>query len=153
MNLNKKITLILTLVLSVVLNSYADISAWTGIYRGACVVEQPDGKRHEIPCTLLISENPSVGLSQVLTVGNTEYPLEIEIINLSTAPKHQLIQVSEQSLTIPPLFAHPVSIQLKKEPGGFNETLITGDLVEYKVSYSQVPKVIRTLHLKLGKLK
>jgi hypothetical protein len=30
--------------------------------------------------------------------------------------------------------------------------LITGDLVEYDVSYVQEPKIISTLHLKLGKL-
>ena len=89
----------------------------------------------------------------MLQISHSEGAAVIQIQNLNSAPKHLTIQLTDKALNIPPLFAHPISIKLKKELGGFNETLIVGDLVEYDVSYAQEPKIISTLHLKLGKLK
>lgn len=148
----KSLSFVLTLLIGFSLSALANISEWSGLYRGVCVIEQTDGKRHEIQCELQIVENPNETSSQVLSVKHSEGLAVIQILNLSSAPKHLTVQLSEEVLGIAPLFAHPVSIKLQKKPGGFNETLIVGDLVEYNVSYAQEARIINTLHLKLGKL-
>lgn len=148
-----KIALALTLFCGFCLSAHANISGWTGLYRGVCVVEQTDGKRHEIKCELQIFETNDTSSGEVLKINHSEDSVSIQIVNLGNAPKHLTIQLTDKALGIAPLFAHPISIKLQKEPGGFNETLIVGDLVEYDVSYAQEPKTIKTLHLKLGKLK
>lgn len=149
-----KIILALTLLCGFCLSTHANISEWTGLYRGVGVVEESDGKRHEIKCELQISEGNSTAFPEMLRVTYSEAgAASIQIQHLSRMPKHLTIQLTDKALGIAPSFAHPISIKLQKEPGGFNETLLTGDLVQYGVSYAQEPKTIKTLHLKLGKLK
>jgi len=130
----------------------ADISQWVGIYRGVGVIEQTDGKRNEIHCELHIIEDNSQDFPEVLTIKYSQDLAIIQIRNLGSAPKHLTVQMTDNALSIAPLFAYPISIKLQKDPGGFNETLLVGDLVEYTVSYAQEPKTDSTLHLKLGKL-
>jgi hypothetical protein len=152
--MRKKIALALTLICCFGHSAHANINEWVGLYRGVAVVEQTDGKRHEIQCELQISETSITASPEMLQLAySDEGVASIKIQNLSHAPKHLLVPLTDMALGIPPLFAHPISINLQKEPGGFNEMLITGDLVEYDVSYAQDPKIISTLHLKLGKLK
>ena len=122
--------LALTLLFCFSHSAHANISEWTGIYRGVGVVEESDGKRNEIQCELQIIEDNSQKSSEVLTVKYSQGAAVIRIVNLGGAPKHLTQQVTETALNIAPLFAHPISIKLQKEPGGFNETLIVGDLVE-----------------------
>ena len=149
-----KIVLTLTLLCCFGHSAHANINEWVGLYRGVGVVEQTDGKRHEIQCELQISETSITTSPEMLQLTySDEGVAAIKIQNLSCAPKHLIVQLTDKALGIPALFAHPISIKLHKEPGGFNEMLITGDLVEYDVSYAQDPKIISTLHLKLGKLK
>jgi hypothetical protein len=129
------------------------VSEWEGLYRGVCVIEQTDGKRTEIQCELKISGGSSTASPEMLNVSYSANWASIQIQNLGHAPKHLTVQLSETALSIAPSFAHPLSIKLRKEAGGFNETLIVGDLIEYDISYAQEPRTVRTLHLKLGKLK
>lgn len=147
-----RITLSLTLLCGLCLSAHANISEWAGLYRGVGVVEESDGKRHEVQCELQIIESVTNASPEVLTVKYSADSAIIQIINLGKAPEHLTIQLTDRALGIAPLFAHPISIKLQKEPSGFNETLIVGDLVEYDVSYAQEPKTVSTLHLKLGKL-
>ena len=148
----QKICFALTLFACLCSSAHANISEWTGIYRGVGVIEKTDGKRHEIQCELHIIEDNSEKSPEVLTVKYSQDAAVIQIRNLGNAPKHLTVQMTETALGIAPLFAHPLSIKLQKEPGGFNETLIVGDLIEYDVSYAQEAKTVSTLHLKLGKL-
>ncbi|MFQ3226204.1 MAG: hypothetical protein ACI8Z5_002476 [Lentimonas sp.] len=148
----QKVCFALTLIVCLCSSAHANINEWTGIYRGVGVIENTDGKRHEIQCELHIIEDNSEKFPEVLTIKYTEDAAVIHIRNLGNAPKHLTIQITETALGIAPLFAHPISIKLQKEPGGFNEILITGDVIEYDVSYAQEAKTVSTLHLKLGKL-
>jgi hypothetical protein len=147
-----KITLAL-LTCVAALSAQANINQWTGFYRGVGVVEKNDGKRHEIRCELQISADNDKTSPEMIQISYSEDgQASIHIQNLGNIPKHMSVKLTDNQLGIPPLFAHPVSIKLQKEAGGFNEKLIVGDLIEYDVSYAQEPKVINTLHLKLGKL-
>lgn len=148
-----KICLAFTLLTCFSLSALANVSDWVGHYRGVGVIENNDGKRHEILCELKISGDTTSTDPEILNVTYTAGAAFITIQNLNTTPKHLTIQLSETALGIAPLFAHPIAIKLQKEPGGFNEMLVVGDLIEYNVSYSQEPKTKSKLHLKLGKLK
>jgi hypothetical protein len=147
----KNFFLALIFLTSFGLSAHANVSEWEGLYRGVCVIENTDGKRSEIQCELKIIGG-STSSPEMLNVTYSENAASIQIQNLSHPPKHLTVQLSETALGIAPSFAHPISIKLQKEPGGFDETLIIGDLIEYDVSYAQEPKTVSTLHLKLGKL-
>lgn len=148
----KHLFLALTLFTCFSLSAHANVSEWEGLYRGVGVIESTDGTRHEIPCVLKISGGSSTTDPEMINVQYSEDSASILIQNLQTPPKHLTVQLSEKALGIAPTFAHPISVKLQKEQGGFNETLIVGDLVEYDVGYAQEPKTVSTLHLKLGRL-